>query len=53
MSSGLSVTQSECHKYLEGKSSKELILELDYTHNTCNYLLERLILNEYYNKYSK
>ncbi|MFK4927121.1 ImmA/IrrE family metallo-endopeptidase [Lactococcus garvieae] len=53
MSSGFSVTQSECHKYLRGKSSKELILELEYAHATHNHLLEQLIMEEYYKKTNK
>lgn len=50
MSNGLSVNQSECHKYLQGKSSKELILELEYANATHNHLLEQLVMEEYYRK---
>lgn len=54
MSSGISVNQNECHKYLQCKSSKELILELEYAHATHNHLLEQLVMEEYYkNKQNK
>ena len=53
MSSGLSVNQNEFPKYLQCKSSKELILELEYAHATYNHLLEQLVMEEYYKKQTK
>jgi hypothetical protein len=50
MSNGISVKQNECQKNLQLKSIQELILELEYAHATHNYLLEQLVMDEYYKK---
>lgn len=53
MSSGISLNQSECHKYLQCKTSQELVLELEYAHSTYNHLLEQLVMEQYYIKQNK
>ncbi|MFK4859291.1 MULTISPECIES: ImmA/IrrE family metallo-endopeptidase [Lactococcus] len=53
MSNGLTVKKSECTSTLQNKNIQELILELEYAHSTNNFILERLVMEEYYKKQSK
>lgn len=53
MSNGLTVKKSECTSTLQKKNIQELILELEYAHSTNNFILERLVMEEYYKKQSK
>ncbi|WJE12726.1 ImmA/IrrE family metallo-endopeptidase [Lactococcus petauri] len=50
MSNGLTVKKSECTSTLQNKNIQELILELEYAHSTNNFILERLVMEEYYKK---
>lgn len=53
MSNGLTVKKSECTSTLQNKNIQEFILELEYAHSTNNFILERLVMEEYYKKQSK
>lgn len=53
MSNGLTAKKSECTSTLQNKNIQELILELEYAHSTNNFILERLVMEEYYKKQSK
>lgn len=52
MSDGVFLDQSECQNILQRKNVEELILELEYSHYTHNYLLEQLVMEAYHRKYS-
>lgn len=53
MSTGLTLNKSECQNNLKTKNIHELISELEHAHSSKNYLLEQLIMDEYYKKASK
>lgn len=49
-SNGSIMDEITCTSFLKQLSLNELIFELEYAHFTKNFLLEKLVINEYYNK---
>ena len=47
---GFVIEQDACVSFLKNLSMNELINELEYAHSTKNFVLERLVMNEYYQK---
>lgn len=50
ISRGFVIEQNDCVSFLNNLSMNELINELEYAHSTKNFVLEQLVMNEYYQK---
>lgn len=50
ISRGFVIKQNACVSFLKSLSMSELINELEYAHSTKNFVLEQLVMNEYYHK---
>ncbi len=50
ISRGFVIEQNACVSFLKNLSMSELINELEYAHSTKNFVLEQLVMNEYYQK---
>ncbi|MEI3648342.1 ImmA/IrrE family metallo-endopeptidase, partial [Lactococcus lactis subsp. lactis] len=50
ISRGFVINQNACVSFLKNLSMNQLINELEYAHSTKNFILEQLVMNEYYQK---
>lgn len=50
ISRGFVIEQDACVYFLKNLSMNQLINELEYAHSTKNFILEQLVMNEYYRK---
>ena len=50
ISRGFVIEQDACISFLKNLSMNQLINELEYAHSTKNFILEQLVMNEYYQK---
>lgn len=50
ISRGFVIEQDACVSFLKNLSMNQLINELEYAHSTKNFILEQLVMNEYYQK---
>ncbi|MDN6256169.1 MAG: hypothetical protein L0J43_13585, partial [Tetragenococcus koreensis] len=50
ISHGFVIEQNACISFLKNLSMIQLINELEYAHSTKNFILEQLVMNEYYQK---
>ncbi|KSU13991.1 ImmA/IrrE family metallo-endopeptidase [Lactococcus lactis] len=50
ISRGFVIEQNACISFLKNLSMNQLINELEYAHSTKNFILEQLVMNEYYQK---
>lgn len=48
ISRGFVIEQDACVSFLKNLSMNQLINELEYAHSTKNFILEQLVMNEYY-----
>jgi hypothetical protein len=47
---GFVIEQDSCVSFLKNLSMNDLINELEYAHSSKNFVLEQLVMNEYYKK---